>query len=89
MLPPPESLKRDVSRDDDLLMAVDVEHLDGMELDRLYAELEQRGELRLTRREQRHFSQMSKVLLLCMVSYACLLVAYVLGWVARGMGVLH
>ncbi len=87
MMQPPETLKRNLSRDDDPPMAADVEHLSGREIDRLYAELARRGELRLTRREQLRFRQMKEVLLLCLVPYACLLVAYVVGWVARWMGV--
>ncbi len=88
MMQPPETLKRNLSRNDDPLMAIDVEHLSGSEIDRLYADLARRGELRLTRREQIRLRQMRQVLLLCLVPYACLLVAYILGWVARWMRVL-
>lgn len=89
MMQPPETLQRNLSRDDDPLMAVDLERLTAREVDRLYADMARRGALRLTRREQLRFRQMREVLLLCLVPYACLLVAYVLGWVARWMGVLR
>ncbi len=89
MVQPPETLQRHLSRDDDPLMAVDVEHLSAKEIDRLYADLERRGELHLTRREQLRFRQMKEILFLCLVPYACLLVAYVLGWIARWVGVLR
>ncbi len=88
-MPPPETLKYDVSRDADPLMTVDIEHLKGKEVDELYARLEQRGELFLTRREERRLRQMRELLLLCLVPYSCLLVVYILGWIARWMGVLR
>lgn len=89
MMQPPETLQRDGSQDDDPLMAVDVEHLSASEIDRLFADLLRRGELCLTRREQLRFRRMREVLLLCMVPYGCLLIAYILGWVARWIRVLR
>lgn len=86
---PPETLQRKLSRDDNPLMVVDVEHLSAREIDRLYTDLLRRGELHLTRREQLRFRQMREVLMLCLVPYACLLVAYVAGWIALWTGVLR
>ncbi len=86
---PPETLERHISRDDDPLMTVDVDHLSAKEIDRLYADLDRRGELQLTRREKLRFRQMKEILILCLVPYVCLLAAYIVGWVAWWMGVLR
>ncbi len=86
---PPEMLPGSLSRENNPLLTLDVEQLSPQEIERIYTNLERRGELNLTRRERLRLRLMREILLLCMVPYVCLLVAYVSGWIARWLGLLR